>query len=345
MIENWDEIYLSNLITNEVEENLNLEYKGAESLGKSDGKKKEISKDVSAFANSDGGIILYGMKEFDDLPKRHLPEKIDVINRIEYSKEWLEQIVNSNIYPRISNILIKPIRIGQDSDKVVYAIEIPKSSTAHQSNDKRYYKRFNFESVAMYDYEIKDILNRSQNPIIDIELKILIEEYRPTSFSDTFPDVNLLLGSKKQENKEIKKTTKLFVYAYNSGRVFVSYLNCFVDVPEDLIIELGLEPKYKNIVEIEGIRYKRIYCDNTTRDIVDTKGSGLYSTTIYGPSRFEPILPKTRSKLNMIPLNNINNMESFSQEIFWSVYADNAEPIEDKIKINEIVVEKVSLKE
>lgn len=46
------------LINNEVEENIHLDYKAAAALAKEDKKRSEITKDVSAFANSDGGIIV-----------------------------------------------------------------------------------------------------------------------------------------------------------------------------------------------------------------------------------------------------------------------------------------------
>lgn len=49
----WNLDALNNLIKNKVEENLNLDYKAAGSLEKNDKKTNEISKDVSAFANSD----------------------------------------------------------------------------------------------------------------------------------------------------------------------------------------------------------------------------------------------------------------------------------------------------
>ena len=57
---------LDSLILNHIEENIHLDYKAADALSKSDNKKKEISKDVSAFANSDGGVIIYGIREFAD---------------------------------------------------------------------------------------------------------------------------------------------------------------------------------------------------------------------------------------------------------------------------------------
>lgn len=51
------------LISSRTEESLNLEYKRAAALDKEDKQKNEISKDVSAMANSAGGKILYGVKK------------------------------------------------------------------------------------------------------------------------------------------------------------------------------------------------------------------------------------------------------------------------------------------
>ena len=172
MAAEWGEVDLNKLITDQVEENIHLDYKAADALGKSDRKKKEISKDVSAFANSDGGTIIYGIKEYDDPQKNHIPEKIDPVIQTEFTKEWLEQVISSNIFPRISGIIIEPIRINGSGNKVVYKVNIPKSFTVHQAKDLKYYKRFNFESVAMYDFEIKDILNRATKPIIKLDFTI-----------------------------------------------------------------------------------------------------------------------------------------------------------------------------
>ena len=63
-----DDIY--DLIRNEVEENIHLDYKEARALGKEDAKKADITKDVSSFANADGGIIIYGVAE-----ENHKPEE------------------------------------------------------------------------------------------------------------------------------------------------------------------------------------------------------------------------------------------------------------------------------
>jgi predicted HTH transcriptional regulator len=112
MLTNYTEAELSQMITNQIEENLHLDYKGAGSLAATDGKKKEFAKDISAFANSDGGIVIYGMLEYGDIAQRHLPEKLDPIDRTVISKEWLEQVINSNVQPKISGLTIHPIPLA-----------------------------------------------------------------------------------------------------------------------------------------------------------------------------------------------------------------------------------------
>jgi hypothetical protein len=156
------------LIDAQVQESLHLDYKDSRALGKD--KKSEIAKDVSAFANADGGTIIYGVAEAN-----HVPEKIDEgVDHRELSHEWLEQIIRSNITPRIDGLRIAPIRLS--ADKAIYAVHIPKSYRGpHQEmNSKRYFKRYDFSSVPMDDYEINDIRNRRQviPPLINIDTEL-----------------------------------------------------------------------------------------------------------------------------------------------------------------------------
>lgn len=149
---------INNLIINEVEENIHLDYKAAGALDKEDKKRTEITKDISAFANSDGGIIVYGLSEED-----HRPKEISPIDGRIYTKEWLENVIQL-IQPRIEDLKIHPIRID-DIGQSLYVVKIPRSGNApHMARDKRYYKRFNFKSEPMEDYEIKDLYNRASTP-------------------------------------------------------------------------------------------------------------------------------------------------------------------------------------
>ena len=157
----WDLERIQRLIDDSVEESLSLEYKAAEALGKSNAKKAEIVKDVSAFANSSGGVLIYGIAEFQQRENRHRPEKIDPVDRREFSKEWLEQIIQS-IQPRVAGIVIEPVSV--DTSAACYVVTIPQSHTAHQARDHAYYRRHNFNVLPMEDYEVRDVMNRRKNP-------------------------------------------------------------------------------------------------------------------------------------------------------------------------------------
>lgn len=147
---------IESLIKSETEESVYLDFKEAAALEKSDNKRKEISKDVSAFANSDGGIIIYGIRE-----ENHKATSLSFINGDDYTKEWLEQVINSTIQRHIPDLRIYPIRFDGQIDKTIYVVKIPKSIEApHLAKDKRFYKRFNFESVTMEEYEIRQLYGR-----------------------------------------------------------------------------------------------------------------------------------------------------------------------------------------
>jgi hypothetical protein len=160
---------IKNLL-NKIPENLHLEYKSGRAINHSE--VKEISKDVSAFANSDGGVLIYGVQEDRST---HLPVSIDGVDSKIFSHEWIENIIKSNITPIIPDLKIEPIKITGKSNLVIYSILIPKSHrTPHQAKDKKYYKRYNFKSEAMEDYEINDIRNRRQiiPPLVNISAKM-----------------------------------------------------------------------------------------------------------------------------------------------------------------------------
>src|SRR2546426_1154921 len=82
----WNEEDLNALVTNHIGEDVGLEYKACASLEKTEDRKDEVSRDVSSFANSAGGTIVYGMLEDGGT---HLPSGIDGgYDPSEISKDW-----------------------------------------------------------------------------------------------------------------------------------------------------------------------------------------------------------------------------------------------------------------
>ena len=135
------------------------DYKDARALEKTDQKRNELCKDVSAFANSAGGQIIYGIQENGHHPVR--VQDADAVSPADISREWVEQVIDSNIQPRIQNLRIQPIDVADD--RVAYVITIPPatSNAPHQAPDKKYYYRQNFRSVPMEDWQVRDTMRRA----------------------------------------------------------------------------------------------------------------------------------------------------------------------------------------
>jgi hypothetical protein len=158
----WKQAALQRLIDDGIRERHDLEYKAAEALAKTDGKKKEITIDVSAMANSGGGTIIFGMAE-DDL---HRAEAIDPVDPWQYPKQWLEQVVDL-IEPRIPEVSIQRVEIA-GTTRIVYVVGIPQSVTAHQAVDNRYYRRHEDGTLQMRHHEIVDVMNRAKLPNLEL---------------------------------------------------------------------------------------------------------------------------------------------------------------------------------
>ena len=231
----WTQAKLQNFIDSQIEESLTLEYKSAEALDRNETKKKEITKDVSAMANSAGGIIVYGIREFDQENKRHLPERITPVDRRAFPREWVEQIIQG-IRPRIDGIIIHSVNLSSSETNVAFVIEIPQSNTAHQANDHRYYKRFNFQAVPMEDYEIRDVMFREQTP--NIALNFLIE-------------IN-------------SETQNLVIQAQNNGSAFAQYVAVFLDAPVPILEKIENKLNVK-----DGGRFYRHRLTNLNQEYAD----------------------------------------------------------------------------
>jgi hypothetical protein len=328
---------LNALIINKVEENYNLEYKSADALlhigyknNKKDGA-SELIKDVSAMANAAGGIVIYGIKEFDDAERKHLPEKITPIKRIEFSKERIEQLINGNIMPKIEGLLIHPIEL-ENSDEVAYVIEIPQGKTAHQNTkDQRYYKRQNFEATAMLDFEIRDIMNRGSYPKLVLEFEIIKE---------VVVGNNLIPQMFVQNKSNIQYYLKFVLK--NVGNVYANYVNYFIEVNKYFLEDA--EASHLNITrkENDGKVYVEFYGENTIRDIVDTEQTAFGLMPKYGTSRFDPILPRMKSRSEKLKIkSDIFFLKALKDEkLSWKIYADNAPISIGSVRIGDLLTYK-----
>lgn len=138
-------------------ESFRLEFKSSLLLEKSrDEIRDNLSREVSAFANSEGGEIVLGIREKKE-GKTRVAEDIDEgVDPKKVAPEWLQQIVGSNVSPHLPGIKLHKIALsGAKQGRVAYVISVPRGSTAYQASDKRYYGRSEYEAQALPDHEIR----------------------------------------------------------------------------------------------------------------------------------------------------------------------------------------------
>lgn len=167
----WIEEDLIQLVNAGTKESVELDFKESPALQNTDHNKNEMSKDVSALANSAGGTLIYGMKE-----NGHVATGLDGgVNPNATPKEWLEQVISSRIHRKVDGIRINQVDLHKtNKGNVAYIVSVPSSNRApHQAYDKKFYKRYNFESTPMEEYEIRDASRREETPDLKIDFSLV----------------------------------------------------------------------------------------------------------------------------------------------------------------------------
>ena len=222
---------LRRMLDDQKPEDLNLDYKDVESLlppGKGGGgldrqkRAEDISKDVSSFLNSDGGVLVYGVPQTND-PSRTggspIPGGPGIgFERGKVTKEAIEDLITSNIQPRPGPDLFRVTELPF-CGRTVFIVEVAVGwDDVWQAKDKKYYKRFNYKAEPMDHYEVTMVRNRSIGP--NLTLAFGLNDRWETSLSNTD-----YLAS---QGKPV--------------RIYIGVQNAWSSMAEVALIELGLCP-------------------------------------------------------------------------------------------------------
>jgi hypothetical protein len=178
--EDWTPGRLLSLKTDQIPEDFRLDYKGADALplpkmpgDVKEAKRAEIGKDVTAFANSDGGVIIYGIREAVQAKGRAVPGEFDPVSTADVSRDQLAQLIAAHSEPTLVGFRVHPVQVpGQDDpSQVCYVVEIPKSDTAHMASDGRYYYRNEATTKQMRDWQVRDAMNRRKFPKFSLDIQ------------------------------------------------------------------------------------------------------------------------------------------------------------------------------
>jgi hypothetical protein len=173
-VREWDESDLERIVMSDQKETTTLDYKDSAALHFKDqtqltngrGKlgekhRQDLIRDVASMANTEGGQIIYGIKERTG----GFPDGIDDgVDPATVSAEQIEQIILTNINPKVEGFFVQRIDLpSKGNGTCAFVISIPKAQTnaPHQSDDKLYYRRHDATKLKMEDNEIRDMIGRS----------------------------------------------------------------------------------------------------------------------------------------------------------------------------------------
>lgn len=126
-IDRITEADIQQLVQNEVPESRVLDYKENLTIGSGD-EKREFLYDVTAFANSGGGELIFGISEvrINNQPTGKPSEVVGLqIENTDSLIRQLEELIRANVQPRIFGIQMRSIPL--DSGKDVLVVRIPNS--------------------------------------------------------------------------------------------------------------------------------------------------------------------------------------------------------------------------
>lgn len=153
---------LEALVSNKTHEGRTLDYKRDLKL-KNDDDKRELSRDVSSFANAAGGDLVFGVEEARDAEGKNLgyPERLVgvTVENFDATKQRIESIIRDNIDPRVPGIGIHRVD-GFDNGPVV-VVRVPQSwAGPHMlsfANQTHFYSRNNSGKQPLDVREIRSL--------------------------------------------------------------------------------------------------------------------------------------------------------------------------------------------
>jgi hypothetical protein len=143
---------LTALISDKESEGKTIEYK-RDPVGTSDGDKKEFLADVSSFANTLGGHLIFGMEESGGLPT-----KLVGLPGINSDREILrlEGMIRDGIRPPIIGLRIQPAPLGNKN--VALLVRIPKSwNPPHQVTFQKAFRFYARASNGKYLLDVDEL--------------------------------------------------------------------------------------------------------------------------------------------------------------------------------------------
>jgi hypothetical protein len=257
-----------------------------------------LSKQVSAFANGAGGVLLIGVG--DD---GRVDGGLSATLKGGGTRAWLEDLVGAAVTPPLARfnvfeVLPDPALPPDEPSRIlpgraVYVLDVPSSPDApHQAKDHRYYLRIAGKSRPMSHLHIEDVLRRNTTP------RVALSRLGP--YGDQEQDLSDPRGP--------RAFVVLRAFLHNSGRSMARHVGAELTLPRPFV---GREVR-RRMGDAGETHY--------------TQRPGAVSFFRYHPT---PLFP-TQEVYGLcvwlsVHANNLAQLKA-GAALSWAVYADDARP-------------------
>lgn len=256
------------------EENLHLDFKtvsNANFRGNDD--KRNLAKCLSGFANSSGGLIVWGVDARKNAQGIDCACERAEIAPVRLFLSRLNELTRDAVSPIVDGIRHKAIEITPDSGFVVTLVpENDSGPYMAKLGEDRYYKRSGDSFYRMEHFDLEDMFGRRQKPLLNVRL-----EHRPVEGDNTVEDLifnvlNIGRAVAKHagllallQNVEITLVTEGLqnLSHLNNGRPTISYnYNSGVIHPNNIALHAG-RVRFRRINPAENINVEvSFYCED-----------------------------------------------------------------------------------
>lgn len=223
----------------------------------------EMSETVSAFLNSDGGVILLGVQT--DKPNKD--KRTEALKKIEtwssdqtfehlqilLTSSRIRELINSNIIPRPVGIEVKDLQVHvRGSSTTIFIVTVvPSPLGAHQSvKTQRYYRRTGDGDDPMLDFEIRAVNSRRAGPLLYLACKV--SNATGTPFEEEWKKSSVDMERVDAGDKTYYRINLVFA-ASNFGRGTASISRFDVGIPAPWRVE-HYSPDGTNVQAYWGVR-------------------------------------------------------------------------------------------
>lgn len=169
---------IEKLVSENRQESVELEFKTKENASHGQAEKSDrrnVGVTISAFANSMGGLLIWGIEARKNEDGVDCAQKLRPIKGIERFKSEIVRLISQAVTPMHEGIFVESIASKEESDSGFLLVHVLRSERRpHRCEfvEKQYFKRIGDSSRAMEHYDVEDSFKRLVVPTLNVGYRL-----------------------------------------------------------------------------------------------------------------------------------------------------------------------------